>query len=146
MSKEIEILHQIGYQIDAENFEKIKAKHRYIGDKLILDAIHGVKEVASDLNSVSKSKERGFSRFMDTFSGKSKKRQNLINENFIKGFEAISDYLLDHDRHLTRIDKRITTIANELIDTQNEILKFSQNVNFRLEYLATISEKRNQKV
>ena len=132
MSNELNVLHKLGYELEEEKFEKIREKHRYISDKLVLDAIHGVKEVTTDLNNVSKSKEKGFARFVDGFLGNSKKRQNLMNENFTKGFEAVSEYLLDHDRHLTRIDKRIKIIADELVHTQEEMLKFSKQVNDRL--------------
>ena len=145
MSNELNVLHKLGYELEEEKFEKIREKHRYISDKLVLDAMHGVKEVTTDLNNVSKSKEKGFARFVDGFLGNSKKRQNLMNENFTKGFEAVSEYLLDHDRHLTRIDKRIGVIADELVHTQEEILKFSKQVNDRLGKLEQFQKNATQK-
>jgi len=145
MSNELNVLHKLGYELEKEKFDKIREKHRYISDKLVLDAIHGVKEVTTDLNNVSKSKEKGFARFADGFLGNSKKRQNLINENLTKGFEAVSEYLLDHDRHLTRIDKRIKIIADELVHTQEEMLKFSKQVNDRLGKLEQFQKNATQK-
>jgi len=115
-----EIFNILGIEIE----EDIINKHNYISDKLILDVINGVKNVAKDLNNTSKAKEKGLGRVWDNISGDTKKRQNQINENLIQGLNATTEWLKDHNRHISRIDERISIIANEIEHTQDEIYKF----------------------
>lgn len=117
MSKELKVLNKFGYELTHDEFEQLKSKHPYIGEKLILDLVNGVGVVAKDLNDASKSKEKSFSRIWDSVGGSSKKRQNQINENIIEGLNATSQWLQDYDRHLSRIDMRIKNVANELYNT-----------------------------
>lgn len=124
MDKELQVLNKFGYELSTEEFENLKKNHPYIGEKLILDLVNGVGVVAKDLNDTSKSKEKGFSRLTDSLFGNSKKRQNQINENAIEGLNATSKWLEDHDGHLGRVDGRIKDIANELYNTQEQIIGF----------------------
>ncbi len=143
-----EIVEKIGIGISKEEYRKLIQNHPFIGEKLILDLVNGVGVVAKDLNDSARDKEKGIARVWDTISGNEKKRQNLINENFIYGFNAISKWLQDHDGHLSRADIRIKDIADELYNTQDEIIKFYEQfkeVDFRVELLENfrnISEKR----
>jgi hypothetical protein len=104
--------------------------------------------VASDLNNSGKKKEKGFVRLWDATSGNAKKRQNIINQNLIEGVSAVSDWLLDHDRHLSRIDLRIKDVADELWNTQNEILDFYDSfskVGLRVEDLENFRKNAEKK-
>lgn len=127
MNKELKVINQFGYELSTEEFESLKKNHPYIGEKLILDLVNGIGVVAKDLNDTSKSKEKGFSRLTDSLFGNSKKRQNQINKNVIEGLNATSEWLQDHDRHLGRVDERIKDIANELYDTQDQIIGFYEH-------------------
>ncbi len=148
MTSEINTLNKAGYELTADEFDNMQSKHPYIGEKLILDLVNGVGVVAKDLNDSSKSKEKGFSRIWDGLSGSSKKRQNLINENFIEGLNATSQWLQDHDRHFSRIDIRMKNVADELYNTQDEILKFYgqfKEVDFRVEMLESFKKNAEQR-
>ena len=148
MNKELNTLNKAGYELTADEFDNMQSKHPYIGEKLILDLVNGVGVVAKDLNDSSKSKEKGFSRIWDGLSGSSKKRQNQINENFIEGLSATSQWLQDHDRHFSRIDIRMKNVADELYNTQDEILKFYgqfKEVDFRVEMLESFKKNAEQR-
>jgi hypothetical protein len=126
------------FDISKEELEELNKRHTYINEKLILDLVNGVGVVAKDLNDSAKGKEKGISRLWDSASGNVKKRQNQINENVIEGLKSVSEWLQDHDRHLTRMDLKIKDIADELYKTQDEILKFYsqfKEVDFRVELL-----------
>lgn len=148
MSSELEVLNQTGYEISIEDFDMLKEKHTYIGEKLILDLVNGVQVVARDHNNVVKGKEKGFGRLWDGLSGDAKKRQNLINENVIVGLHSVSKWLSDHDKHLGRVDQRIKDVANELYNTQDQILKFYgqfKEVDFRVELLEEFKKSANDR-
>ncbi|MCK5537405.1 MAG: hypothetical protein KAI79_11295 [Bacteroidales bacterium] len=148
MSAELEVLHQAGYEISLENFEKLKEKHTYIGEKLILDLVNGIQVVARDHNNIAKGKEKGFGRLWDGLSGNAKKRQNLINENVIVGLHSASKWLSDHDKHLGRVDQRIKDVANELYSTQDEILKFYgqfKEIDLRVDLLEEFKKSVNDR-
>ncbi len=149
MINELEVLNAAEYNLEKEDFDKLKEKHPYIGEKLILDLVNGVNVVARDLNDSSKSKEKGFvTRTWDAVSGISKKRQNKINENIIEGLNATSQWLRDHDKHLGRIDLRIKDVADELYNTQDEILKFYgqfKDVDLRVEVLEKFKKSATQR-
>ena len=144
MSKELNILNEFGYELTNDEFEELTNKHPHIGEKLILDLVNGVV-VAKDLNESFKSKEKGFSRIWDTVSGSSKKRQNLINENLIEGLKASSQWLQDHDRHLSRIDIRMKDVADELYNTQNEVVRKFKEVDSRIEILEKFQKNSMQR-
>ncbi|KIM12875.1 MAG: hypothetical protein KU38_03530 [Sulfurovum sp. FS08-3] len=118
------VIKQLEIDISREDFESIDKNHPHITEKLIVDAINGVKVVANDLNETARTKEKGVGRIWDSVSGSAKTRQNLINENLIEGLSAVTIWLGDHDRHIGRIDKRIKVIAEKLYNTQDEIFKF----------------------
>lgn len=124
MSKKYEIVQKFNIPVECETLEQIEETHSYISDKLILDAVNGVHVVARDLHEVSKSRQSVLSRTIDGIFGNSKKRQDLINENLIEGLHACSQWLQDHDQHISRIDDKICVVARELSRTQDEILKF----------------------
>lgn len=124
MNRKYKIIQSFKLPIKKETLEEIEKTHKYISNKLILDAINGVKVVARDLYEVSKSRESFIARSFDGFSGASKKRQDLIDENLIEGLTACTEWLRDHDKHITRIDQKVGFIANELTRTQNEVLEF----------------------
>ena len=148
MTKELNTLNKAGYALTADEFDNMQSKHPYIGEKLILDLVNGVGVVAKDLNDASKSKEKGFSRIWDGLSGSSKKRQNQINENIIEGLNATSQWLQDHDRQFSRIDIRMKNVADELYNTQDEILKFYgqfKEVDFRVEILESFKKNAEQR-
>jgi hypothetical protein len=148
MCSEYQIVKKSGVAISERDFKTIEKNHKYIGEKLILDVVNGVKVVASDLNKSGKKKEKGFTRLWDATSGNAKKRQNIINQNLIEGVSAVSDWLLDHDRHLSRIDLRIKDVADELWNTQNEILDFYDSfskVGLRVEDLENFRKNAEKK-
>lgn len=133
MNKDFEIIQAFDLPINSNDLDILKETHCYISDKLILDAINGINVVSKDLNSVSKTKEAFIGRTIDNFSGNAKKRQNLINENFIEGLSACAKWLDDHEKHISRIDTRICDVAYELDRTQDEILKFyKQHKNLKI--------------
>ena len=132
------LIKKMSLEIDEKEFKELEKNHPYISEKLILDLVNGVGVVAKDLNDSAKGKEKGISRLWDSVYGNAKRRQNQINENVIEGLKSVSEWLQDHDRHLTRMDFRIKDIADELYKTQDEILKFYsqfKEVNFRVELL-----------
>ncbi|WP_060826678.1 hypothetical protein [Sulfurospirillum cavolei] len=124
MSKKYKIVQAFNLPVEYETLEQIEETHNYISDKLILDAVNGVNVVARDLHEVSKLRQSWLQRTTDTLFGNSKKRQDLINENLIEGLNACSQWLQDHDQHISRIDHKISIVASELSRTQDEILKF----------------------
>ena len=142
------LMKKMDFDITKDEFKTLEKNHTYIGEKLILDLVNGVNVVAKDLNDSAKGKEKGVSRVLDGLFGNGKKRQNQINENVIEGLKSTSIWLQDHDRHLTRVDLKIKDIADELYQTQDEILKFYsqfKEVDFRVELLEafkTSAEKR----
>lgn len=152
MNKELEVINSFGTELSDDEFHSLRERHPYIGEKLILDLVNGVGVVAKDLNDSAKAKEKGFSRVWDSVSGSSQKRQNQINENLIEGLKSASEWLQDHDRHLTRMDYRIEVIADELYHTQDEILKFYsqfKEVDLRVESLESFqksAEKRFENI
>jgi len=138
MNNEFEIISKLDPELSEETFESLKKNHSYIGEKFILDLVNGVGVVAKDLNNSAKAKEKGFARLWDQVSGTEKKRQNQINENVISGLESSAIWLQDHDRHLSRIDLYIKSLADNLYNTQTEILKFYEQfkeLEFRVELL-----------
>lgn len=124
MTRDIEVIKAFKVPIEQEELEILKKTHTYISDKLILDAVNGINVVARDFHEVSKSRQSISNRVWDGIIGASRKRQDLINENVMEGINACTSWLRDHDRHISRIDNSICTIANELDRTQDEILKF----------------------
>ena len=149
MPKELKILNKFGYDLTQDKFDELRNKHPYIGEKIILDLVNGVNVVAKDLNDTSKSKEKGFSRLTDSIFGNEKKRQNLINENLIEGLNSASIWLQDHSRHLSRIDIRMKDVADELYNTQDEMLKFYgqfKEVDFRVEHLEEFQKNSTERV
>ena len=124
--------------IGEDDLVSITNRHSYMDEKIILDLVNGVGVVAKDLNDSAKTKEKGLSRIWDAVSGSSKKRNNQINENIIEGLKSASAWLQDHDRHLSRMDLKIKDVADELYETQDEILKFYsqfKELDFKVELL-----------
>ncbi len=124
MSNNFDVIRAFNIPVEAETINQIQETHRYISDKLILDAVNGVNVVARDFHEVNKSRQSFPERMLDNIFGCSKKRQDLINENVIEGLNACTQWLRDHDKHISRIDQKISLVANELSRTQDEILKF----------------------
>ena len=124
MSDKYKIIQAFNENINLEKIKILEKTHTYISDKLILDSINGVNVVAKDHHEVLKSRQTIVSRAFGGITGSSKKRQDMINENVIEGINACGKWLQDHDRHLTRIDKRIFDITCEIENTQEQILKF----------------------
>jgi hypothetical protein len=148
MMDKIEVLSIFATEFDEDKFESLAKKHTHIGEKLVLDLVNGVGVVAKKWNKDAKSKETGFARLWDGLSSDAKKRQNMINENLIEGLKAASIWLQDHDRHLTRIDLKIKDVAEELYETQDEILKFYRDfkdVNFGVELLKEFKNSAEQR-
>lgn len=128
------------YNLNEDELEQLTNKHTYISEKLMLDLVNGVGVVAQDLNKTSKNKEKSFARVWDAVIGDSKKRQNQINENIIEGLSAATEWLTDHERHLTKIDLKMKVVADELYKTQDEILKFHQQFEEVVECLEKFKE------
>lgn len=124
MSNNFDVIRAFNIPVEDETIKQIQETHSYISDKLILDAVNGVNVVARDFHEVNKSRQSVFQRATDALFGDSKKRQDLINENVIEGLHACTQWLRDHDKHISRIDQKISLVANELSRTQDEILKF----------------------
>ncbi|MCG3655890.1 hypothetical protein ACOTWK_04825 [Aliarcobacter butzleri] len=124
MKKDLNVIKAFNVEVSEENIIALRKNHDYISDKLILDAINGVSVVAKDHNEVLKSRQSIVTRALGGITGSSKKHQDMINENLIEGINACIKWLQDHDRHLTRIDKRIFDITSEIENTQEQILKF----------------------
>ena len=124
MTKDLEVIKAFHIPIDDEEIINLQKTHSYIADKLILDAVNGVNVVARDFHNINKSRQSFTNRVWDGFTGSTRKRQDLINENVIEGITACTSWLRDHDKHISRIDTRIYNIASELDRTQDEILKF----------------------
>ena len=124
MKNNLSVIKAFNVEISEENISALTKNHDYISDKLILDVINGVNVVAKDHHKVLKSRQNIVSRAWGGITGSSKKHQDMINENVIEGINACSKWLQDHDRHLTRVDKRIFDITCEIENTQEQILKF----------------------
>lgn len=124
MKNNVNIIRAFNIEVNEENISDLAKNHDYISDKLILDIINGVGIVAKDHHKVLKSRQSIVSRAWGGITGSSKKHQDMINENVIEGINACSKWLQDHDRHLTRVDKRIFDITCEIKNTQEQILKF----------------------
>mgnify|MGYP003484694409 FL=1 len=124
MKNDLNVIKAFGMEVSEENINSLRKNHDYISDKLILDVINGVNVVAKDHHKVLKSRQSIVSRAWGGITGSSKKHQDMINENVIEGINACSKWLQDHDRHLTRVDKRIFDITCEIENTQEQILKF----------------------
>ena len=124
MKNNLSVIKAFNVEISEENISALTKNHDYISDKLILDAINGVSVVAKDHHEILKSRQNIVSRAWGGITGSSKKHQGMINENVIEGINACSKWLQDHDRHLTRVDKRIFDITCEIENTQEQILKF----------------------
>ena len=124
MKNNLSVIKAFNVEISEENISALTKNHDYISDKLILDAINGVSVVAKDHHEILKSRQNIVSRAWGGITGSSKKHQDMINENVIEGINACSKWLQDHDRHLTRVDKRIFDITCEIENTQEQILKF----------------------
>ena len=124
MKNNLSVIKAFNVEISEENISALTKNHDYISDKLILDAINGVSVVAKDHHEILKSRQNIVSRAWGGITGSSKKHQDMINENVIEGINACSKWLQDHDRQLTRVDKRIFDITCEIENTQEQILKF----------------------
>ena len=124
MKNNLSVIKAFNVEVSEENISALTKNHDYISDKLILDAINGVSVVAKDHHEILKSRQNIVSRAWGGITGSSKKHQDMINENVIEGINACSKWLQDHDRHLTRVDKRIFDITCEIENTQEQILKF----------------------
>jgi hypothetical protein len=124
MKDNLSVIKAFNVEVSEENISALTKNHDYISDKLILDVINGVGVVAKDHHEVLKSRQSIVSRTWGSITGSSKKHQDMINENVIEGINACSKWLQDHDRHLTRVDKRIFDITCEIENTQEQILKF----------------------
>ena len=124
MKNNLSVIKAFNVEISEENISALTKNHDYISDKLILDAINGVSVVAKDHHEILKSRQNIVSRAWGGITGNSKKHQDMINENVIEGINACSKWLQDHDRHLTRVDKRILDITCEIENTQEQIIKF----------------------
>jgi hypothetical protein len=124
MKNNLSVIKAFNVEVSEENISALTKNHDYISDKLILDAINGVSVVAKDHHEILKSRQSIVSRAWGGITGSSKKHQDMINENVIEGINACTKWLQDHDRHLTRVDKRIFDITCEIENTQEQILKF----------------------
>lgn len=124
MKNNLSVIKAFNVEVSEENISALTKNHDYISDKLILDTINGVSVVAKDHHEVLKSRQSIVSRAWGGITGSSKKHQDMINENVIEGINACSKWLQDHDRHLTRVDKRIFDITCEIENTHEQILKF----------------------
>ena len=111
MDKKHIVVQSFSKNIDLEKIKTLEKTHTYISDKLILDAINGVNVVSKDHHEVLKNKT-GFSRILGELTGNSKIHQDMINENVIQGIIACTSWLQDHDRHLSRLDKRINALLS----------------------------------
>lgn len=132
MKKDLNVIKAFNLEVDEENIIALTKNHDYISEKLISDVINGVGVVAKDHHEVLKSRQSKLSRSWGAITGSSKKHQDMINENVIEGINACSKWLQDHDRHLTRVDKRIFDITCEIENTQEQIIKFySQHSNLK---------------
>ena len=132
MKNDLNVIKAFGMEVSEENINSLRKNNDYISDKLILSVINGVGVVAKDHHKVLKSGESIESRAWGGITGSSKKHQDMINENVIEGINACAKWLQDHDRHLTRINKRIFDITCEIENTQEQILKFySQHTNLK---------------
>ena len=121
MKNDLNVIKAFGMEVSEENINSLRKNHDYISDKLILDVINSV---AKDHHKVLKSTQSIVSRAWGGITGSSKKHQDMINENVIEGINACTKWLQDHDRHLTRVDKRIFDITCEIENTHEQILKF----------------------
>ncbi len=132
MKNDLNVIKAFGMEVSENNINSLRKNNDYISDKLILSVINGVGVVAKDHHKVLKSGESIESRAWGGITGSSKKHQDMINENVIEGINACSKWLQDHDRHLTRVDKRIFDITCEIENTQEQIIKFySQHSNLK---------------
>ena len=131
MDKKHIVVQSFSKNIDLEKIKTLEKTHTYISDKLILDAINGVNVVSKDHHEVLKNKT-GFSRILGELTGNSKIHQDMINENVIQGIIACTSWLQDHDRHLSRLDKRINENMNVIKDHFSKIKEKNRELEDKL--------------
>ena len=124
MKNNLSVIKAFNVEISEENISALTKNHDYISDKLILDAINGERGVAKDHHESLKSRQNIVRRAWSRITESSKGVHIFINSFYMEGINACSKWLQDHDRHLTRVDKRIFDITCEIENTQEQILKF----------------------
>lgn len=98
-----------------------KNKFNHIDEYKILINLSNSYSINSDLIATSKSKSR-FMDAIDAITGESKRRQDLINENFANDIENLFELQQQNEVRVTRISNYLTQTMDRLANDE-EIIK-----------------------
>lgn len=94
-----------------------KNKFNHIDEYKILINLSNSYSINSDLIATSKSE----SRFMDAITGESKRRQDLINENFANDIKNLFELQQKNEVRVTRISNYLTQTMDRLANDEENI-------------------------
>lgn len=120
-----EVLLHSGFGLSEELLKEAPA---HLTDKMIVDLVNGI-EVIDDQIKVSKTRTSKFERFRDSFSGRSKHRQDLINDNLAKCMDSTRVWLQNHDYEIASINLAITKITDKLLETRSGVMQLNSKHN-----------------
>ena len=122
------VLTQFGISPEAvEMLEVSQQKHPHIIDGVLVDLINGIEVIA---DHVKVSKSRNFpSRILDSVLGKSKERQDIINQNVLCGLEATSNWLQRHEGDFLEIRLSLSQTLGNVIKNRDAIKVLQQRSN-----------------
>ena len=95
-----------------------KNKFNHIDEYKILINLSNSYSINSDSIETSKSKSGFKSRFMDAITGESKRRQDLINENFANDIENLFKEQKENEYKVTRISNDLMQTMDRLADDE----------------------------
>lgn len=104
--------------IKEDKIEEILDKHYYIKEKIAVDILNDIL-VMKDLNNENKK-----FNISDKIFGKYRRRKERVDDLVIDTLKNVSEWLKEHEQHLSIIETKIAILADEIIKTQDEILKF----------------------
>jgi len=136
-----EVLSNSGIELTEELLKEAPA---HLTDKMIVDLVNGI-EVIDDQIKVSKSRTSKFERFRDSFSGRSKHRQDLINDNLAKCMDNTRVWLQNHDYEIASINLAITKIADKLLETRSGVMKLNNKHNDLADSVILLAQKVDDK-
>lgn len=102
--------------------------HPHLQDKLIVDLIQSI-EISRDHIKVSQKRNRPLTRFLDSVSGKTQQRQNLINQNLTEGLDAATQWLKKHESDFIFVNQNLEKLTHKLIETRTGVMRLNGKVN-----------------
>jgi hypothetical protein len=120
--------------------KKLQRRFPVVGDKALIDLINGI-QVSQDI--VRYRKNQGFfGRLFDTFNGKNRQRQILLEENLLAGQQALTNWVceLTDSLRISQVALQITQQSllearNAIRSQQQEFINFKQQLNQLVQYV-----------